>query len=131
MTRPVTRGSKEFLNEMLARYSGTLANVSSLKARPLFTKTGYLLCCVIIYHTEGLNIIHHGRIRFHILQQDTFFGGGKGGDRIFIEYDVGQKNASKHVLKPSGTGEKLLKIHVLSVCRTQRPPNLISPSSLS
>ena len=52
MTRPATWSFKEFLNEMLALFSGTLANVSSLKARPLVTKTGYLLCYVIMYHTH-------------------------------------------------------------------------------
>ena len=105
MTRPVTWGLKEFLNEMLARFSGTLANVSSLKARPLVTKTGYLLCYVIIYHTQGLNIIYHGRAPFHILQQDTLGGEERGNQTIFIEYDVGQKEARKHMLKPQGSGE--------------------------
>jgi hypothetical protein len=52
MTRPLTWGLKEFLNEMLARFSGTLANVSSLRDRPLVTKTGYILWPVIIYYTR-------------------------------------------------------------------------------
>jgi len=107
MTRPGTWGLKEFLNELLARFSGTLANVSSMKARPLVTKTGYLLCYIIIYHTQGLNIIYHGRAPFHVLQQDTLggvergWGGGVGwGHTIFIEYGVGQKKTRKHMLNP-------------------------------
>jgi len=97
LTRPVTWGLKEFLNEMLARFSGTLANVSSLKARPLVTKTGYLLCCVIIYPTRILNIIYHGREPFHILQQDTLgIGGGvQGRNRRYLSSTMLDKR--KHV----------------------------------
>jgi len=100
------------------RFSGTLANVSSIKARPLVTKTGYLLCYIIMYHTQGLNIIYHDRAPFHILQQDTLGvverGGGGGEQRIFIEYDVGQKKARNRMLNPRAV-EKLLTIHLLSL----------------
>ena len=103
MTRPVTRGSKEFLNEMLARFSGTLANVSSFKARPLRHKNRVptLLCYCLShrrfkYYSSWPNTIPHSAT--------TYVG---RGDRqtIFIEYNFGEKDAHKHMLKPSGSGE--------------------------
>jgi hypothetical protein len=64
---------KEFLNEMLARLSRTLANVSSAEGLdPTTQKQGHaLLSYYLSLLREGLYKLYHAGRRFYFLQEDT------------------------------------------------------------